>query len=56
MTITFITYSLLSFRKKIFDFIQNDELKTGITKIQTNPSPLAPGLVNKKIMSKFAID
>jgi hypothetical protein len=44
-TIVLALYSLLSFGQKgASGFIQNDDLKIGITSIQTNPAPLSPGL------------
>jgi hypothetical protein len=45
LTIAFATYSLLTFgQKEVPEFVKSDDLKTGISRVETNPAPLAPGL------------
>jgi hypothetical protein len=45
LTIAFAVFSILSFAQKgPSGFSRNEDLKTGTTRIQTNPEPLAPGL------------
>jgi hypothetical protein len=45
LTIAFALLSILSFAQKgVSGFTRNEDLKTGTTRIQTTPEPLAPGL------------